>query len=262
MYGAGKNECYFKTLKESFMKKKFIVSPFILLFCFIISIAAHSQEMLIGYLSKDSFACKLEELRKEYGVNKTIPNEIELACLAVLSYYPELKNTKIIFNFGSPLSTMVSKPRMRSIFKSGYEREYKVTIRKPGTSKNGLEWSELSFNSLVGWIGHELGHINHYIHKTSAGILFTGIKYAFPGYRRRMERFTDNLVIQHGLGLALLEGTDYSINYSNARPHYKKFLTKYYLSPTEIKDLISSKSFYRVIYRTTKVVRIDAITKS
>ena len=179
-----------------------------------------------------------------------------------LSYYPELKNIEIIFQFGLPVSTMVSRPKLKSIFRSGNKREYEVIVRKPGTSKNGLEWNELSFNSLIGWIAHELGHIVHYGHKTSGGILFTGIKYGFPGYRRRMERFTDNLVIQHDLGYALFEGTDYCINYSNAKPHYKKYMEKYYLSPTEIKERISSKNFYRVNYDATKIVRIDPIAKS
>jgi len=185
-----------------------------------------------------------------------------LECLTALSYYPELKNSKIIFKFGSPVSTMVSRPKLKSIFRSGNKREYEVIVRKSGASKNGLEWNELSFNSLIGWIAHELGHIVHYSHKTSGGILFTGIKYGFPGYRRRMERFTDNLVIQHDLGYALFEGTDYCINYSNAKPHYKKYMEKYYLSPTEIKERISSKNFYRVNYDATKIVRIDPIAKS
>lgn len=244
------------------MKKRFIISPAVTLFSFLISITSHSQEIVEQYLSKDSFNTQRESLRAAFGKDKTIPTEIEIECLAALSYYPELKNTKIIFKFGSPLSTMVSRPKLKSLFRSGGEREYQVIIRKPGTSKNGLEWSELSFNAFVGWVAHELGHIVHYSHKTSAGVLCTGIKYAFPGYRRRMERFTDNLVIQHDLGYALLEGTDYSINYSKAKTQYKKYLRKFYLSPTEIKSRVASKNHYRVIYRSTKVVRVDAIAKS
>ena len=239
------------------MGKKLIINPGIAFFSFLISITGHTQEKFTEYLLKDSFIYRLEYLKNEFGTNKTIPVEIELECLAALSYYPELKNVKIIFQFGSPMSTMVSRPKLRSILRSGYEREYVITIRKPGTSKNGLEWNELSFNSVIGWIAHELGHIVHYSHKTSGGVLFTGIKYAFPGYRRRMERFTDNLVIQHDLGYALLEGTDYTINYSNAKPHYKKYMEKYYLSPAEIKKAINAKSYYKIAYNKTKLIRSD-----
>ena len=244
------------------MRKKFMVNQGIVFFCFLISIAGHSQERFVEYLLKDSFIYKLEDLKNDFGANKTIPNEIELECLTALSYYPELKNTKIVFKFGSPMSTMVSRPRLKSIFRSGNKREYQIIVRKPGTSKNGLEWSELSFNSLIGWIAHELGHIVHYSYKTSGGVLFTGIKYAFPAYRRRLERFTDNLVIQHDLGYSLLEGTDYTINYSNAKPHYKKYLQKYYLSTTEIKEAISAKSFYKIAYNKTKLTKHDHISNS
>ena len=264
MYGASKNGRCFKHLtpKLFFMRNKTIARQIAILGFFVVSLPGNSQELFAKYLSKDHFTPRLEKLRHEYGINKTIPPEIELECLTALSYYPELKNIKIIFKFGSPVSTMVSRPKLKSIFRSGNKREYQVIVRKSGASKNGLEWNELSFNSLIGWIAHELGHIVHYSHKTSGGILFTGIKYGFPGYRRRMERFTDNLVIQHDLGYALFEGTDYCINYSNAKPHYKKYMEKYYLSPTEIKERISSKNFYRVNYDATKVVRIDTIAKS
>jgi len=242
------------------MRKTFIINPGIFFFSFLISITGHSQERFVEYLLKDSFAFKHDNIKIEFGTNKTIPVEIELECLAALSYYPELKNIKIIFQFGAPLSTMVSRPKLKSIFRSGNKREYLVIIRRPGISKNGLEWSELSFNSLVGWIAHELGHIAHYRHKTSGGILFTGIKYAFPVYRRRMERFTDNLVIQHDLGYALLEGTDYTINYSNATPHYKNYIAKYYLSPKEIKEAINDKSIYKIAYNKTKMIRQDQVS--
>jgi hypothetical protein len=244
------------------MKRKLIINPLLVLFSCIVSIGSHSQEIVAGFLSKDSFNCKLKNLREEFGTDKTFPQEVELECLTALSYYPELKNIKIIFRFGSSMATMVSAPKSRSIFKSAPEREYQVTIRKKGTSKNGLEWSELNFSAFVGWIAHELGHIVHYTHKTSAGVLFTGIKYVFPGYRRRMERFTDNLVIQHDLGPALLEGTDYSINRSQAKSKYKRYLGRYYLSCGEIRERINSKDRYRVIYGATKVRRTDASSKS
>jgi hypothetical protein len=242
------------------MRNKTISRYIAILGFFVVSLPGNSQELFAKYLSKDHFTPRFEKLRDKYGINKIIPQEIELECLTALSYYPELKNIKIIFQFGSPLSTMVSRPKLKSIFRSGNKREYEVIVRKPGTSKNGLEWNELSFNSLIGWIAHELGHIVHYNHKTSGGVLFTGIKYAFPRYRRRMERFTDNLVIQHDLGYALLEGTDYCINHSDAKPHYKKYLEKYYLSPMEIREAINDKCFYKIAYNKTKLIRQDHIS--
>ena len=142
---------------------------------------------------------------------------------------------------------------MNSIFKKSSERKYIITIQKPGHPKTNFEWRSLSFNSIVGWIGHELGHIAHYSHKTGDGILFTGIKYIIPGYRRRMERFTDEVAIHHNLGFALYEGSDYVINHSSATGKYIRKLKKFYLSPEEIIERIHSQQSWVVVYKKTKM---------
>jgi hypothetical protein len=243
------------------MKKLFIINPAFICFSFLISIASHSQESFTSYLSKENYTGKIDELRKEFGINKSIPEEIELECLTALSYYPQLKNINIVFKFGKTSSTMISRPKLGSIFKSNDKREYQVIIRKQGTTKKGLEWSELSFNSLVGWIGHELAHIVHYDHKAFGGIVLMGIRYAFPQFRRRMERFTDQVAIKNNLGYSLYEGTDYSINSSNATESYKKHLKKFYLSPAEIKKYINLKNSYKINYQKLKIVDLNATVK-
>jgi hypothetical protein len=205
------------------------------------------------YLLKKNFENNLSGLRNEFGNKKIIPAELELECLVALSFYPELKNTDIEFRFGKLNFTMISKPKFKSVLKGKTERQYLIMIQRPGPSKNNLEWEELSFNAMVGWIGHELGHILHYSHKSSAGIVFTGIKYAFPGYRRKMERFTDQLAIQHNLGYALYEGVDYTINCSDATEHYKNNQKKFYLHPEEIIARIFSKQTWATIFRKTKM---------
>src|SRR6476659_3042617 len=117
------------------------------------------------YLERGNFEDDLSALRNEFGNKKIFPAEIEMECLAALSFYPELKNTDIEFRFGNLNFTMISKPRFKSILKDRTQRQYVIIIQKPGLSKNNLEWKELSFNAMVGWIGHELGHILHYSHK-------------------------------------------------------------------------------------------------
>jgi hypothetical protein len=177
------------------MRNKTISRYITILGFFVVSLPGNSQEPSAKYLTKDLFISRFEKLRDEYGINKIIPPEIELECLTALSYYPELKNIKIIFQFGSPLSTMVSRPKLKSIFRSGNKRVYQIIIRKPGISKNGLEWNELSFNSLVGWIAHELD-IGSLSWETSGGVLLYSVTVLFRVIAAA-ERFTDNLVIQH-----------------------------------------------------------------
>ena len=205
------------------------------------------------YLKRENFEKSVSELRREFGNKKIIPAEIELECLTALSFYPELKTTDIEFKFGNLNFTMVSKPKFRSILKDKTQRQYIIIIQKPGLSKNNLEWKELSFNAMVGWIGHELGHVLHYSHKSSCGVMFIGMKYAFARYRRKMERFTDQLAIQHDLGYALYEGVDYTLNYSHATEHYKNQQLKFYLQPDEIIEKINSKDAWSVLFRKTKM---------
>jgi len=205
------------------------------------------------YLKRENFEIHLAELKNEFGNKKIIPTGIELECLAALSFYPELRNTDIEFRFGQLNFTMISKPKPGTILKDRKQRQYVIIIQKPGLSRNNIEWKELSFNAMVGWIGHELGHVLHYSHKSSGGILFTGIKYAVPGYRRKMERFTDQLSIQHNLGYALYEGVDYTISSSHASEHYKNNQQKFYVHPEEIIERINSKETWSGIFRKTKM---------
>ena len=244
------------------MKKIVYINLAMLLASFIATIHTDAQNRYTQfYLKKEDFATDLPALRSEFGNKKIIPAGIELECLAALSFYPELKNTDIEFRFGNLNFTMISKPKFRSILKEKTKRQYVIIIQRPGSSKNNLEWEVLSFNAMVGWLGHELGHVLHYSHKSSGGILFIGVKYAVPGYRRKMERFTDQLAIQHKLGYALYEGVHYTINLSHASEHYKNNQQKFYLHPEEIITRIYSKETWCVIFRKTKMecrLQIDA----
>lgn len=236
------------------MKQVIYTTVILLLFSFAIRNETKAQANYEQfYLKKDDFKNNLQELRDEYGRKKVIPSELELECLAALSFYPELKNTSIEFRFANLNFTMISKPKLKSILKERTLRKYVIVIQKEGSSKNNLDWQELSFNALVGWIGHELGHILHYSHKSSGDVLFIGMKYGIPGYRRKMERFTDQLAIQHELGFALYEGVDYLLHSSRATNHYKENQEKFYLHPEEIIARIYSKEMWSAVYSKTKM---------
>jgi hypothetical protein len=234
------------------MKYAFKILLLVIL-CWLNNTQSQAQGYTDQYLQKENFIGRVEELRKNFGENKIIPIEFEIPCLAALSFYPELKHTPIEFKFGHLSSTMVSRPKMMSVFRKPSNREYTIIIQDDDNAKTSLNWSELSFNSLVGWIGHELGHILHYTHKTGGGIVFTGIKYALPGYRKKMERFTDQLAIQHNLGFALYEGIDYTINHSNASARYIRKQKKFYLQPEEIITRIFSKEQWSAVFRKTRM---------
>jgi len=196
----------------------------------------HTHEVV----AEDSLLKMKAQLLADFGKNKTFETKIELECLTALSFFPELKNTVITFKFGKPVSTMISRPEITSIFKRKSKREYLVIIRSPNTTKTGFEWTKLNYNALVGWIGHELSHIVMYQKKTNAGLLFTGIRYIFPSGRMKIEKETDVCTIWHGLGQALFDGTYYTLFKSEASENYKRKLRKYYLLPEDIIKEMSS----------------------
>ena len=230
----------------------FTVAMFLVSFAAVIETGAQTSYAPF-YLAREHFEGNLQGLRNEFGNKKIIPSEIELECLTALSFYPELKNTEIAFRFGNLNFTMISQPRLKSILYNRARRQYVITIQKQGLSRNSIDWRDLSFNAMVGWIGHELGHVLHYSHKSSGGIMFVGMKYAIPGYRRKMERFTDQLAIQHHLGYALFEGVDYTLNSSKASEHYKQSQEKFYLKPEEIIARICSTESWTSVFRKTKM---------
>lgn len=187
-----------------------------------------------NYLQRDSFAQRIAYLKTNYGMHKTIPPALELECLSALQFYPELKDVHILFRFGKASTTMSSRPTVASLLKNRKKRLYIVTVNQNGASKLGLTWNELSFNETVGWFGHELGHILHYSQKSDGGIIWMGYKYSFARYKRKMERFTDQLAIQHDLGFALYDGAEYTLNCSEATRGYKNKSKRFYLKPDEI----------------------------
>lgn len=216
------------------------------------TIPAHSQLNASNYLQRDSFAQHIAYLKANYGMNKTIPPALELECLTSLQFFPELKDVHILFRFGKASTTMSSRPTLESLMKHRKKRLYIVTVNQDGASKLGLTWNELSFNETVGWFGHELGHILHYSQKSNGGILWMGYKYSFARYKRKMERFTDQIVIQHNLGFALYDGTEYTLNCSEATKAYKNKSKRFYLKPDEILNNTYNKETKMPNFRKTK----------
>jgi hypothetical protein len=225
--------------------KKFI--PYFLLafvFSSLIYAPSHAQDNLTqNYLQRSFFDNQLPYLKEQFGNNKQIPESIEMECLVALSFYPQLKNVPISFEFGKTIATMTAQPKLSSFFKSQEKRDYKITINTTKSAKDIL--NNLSFNALVGWIGHELAHITQYMEKSNGGLLLTGMSYLIPGYRKKFERETDLIAIQHYMGFALYEGVKYTMCCSGASSSHKAYLNKYYLSPEEIISEIENLYFIK-----------------
>lgn len=191
------------------------------------------------YLKEKDFAPRAAALKKQFGKNKIITKELELECLAALSYYPELLNEHVEFRWDNSISsTMKMLPTFTS-FLFHKKLKYVVYMNKSAATTN-LNINELSFNAKVGWLGHELGHVLQCVEKSRLGVLWMGICHISDKFIAKFERETDIITIKHNLGYALYEGMHYTLNNKKVNQEYIAGLKKNYLSLDEILTCIKN----------------------
>lgn len=186
------------------------------------------------YFDKSQFQEKVEHLRKRFSNNKTIPKKVELAALVALSHYPELATERIIFKFQKISTTMKAQPKWNFLLKKKKNRQYIVYLNSETDKSTGLALEDLSFNALVGWIGHELGHLVDFTTKSNCKVVKTGTFYFSKKKKAKYERSIDLITINHGLGYALYEGMEYVYENKNMSDEYRENLIDNYLSLQEI----------------------------
>lgn len=177
--------------------------------------------------------------------NKIFPANIADEVKTALSYYPELKDTPIEFKYKTSIkkSTMQAQPALKSIFRSKEKRGYKILI----STKFHIENKEFNIEDvksevLIGWFGHELGHVVDYSDRSTLGMLIFGLKYLFSkSHLKEVERTADMIAINHGMVDYILATKDFILNNVHISPAYKQRITKLYMSPEEIMEIVNSK---------------------
>lgn len=179
-----------------------------------------------------------------YGYRKTIPEEIYFPVLETLSYYPELKNTPITFRFQKPKEHMImsAQPVFKTMFRILEERAYYVNIsRTIKLGSESLKIEDLPEEVLIGWLGHELGHLMDYKDRTVWGMIKFGINYSLSkNYVKGAERKADEYAVQHGLGDHIMKTKNYILNHAEIPVSYKEKMKKLYLSPEEIMQMVDT----------------------
>ena len=92
---------------------------------------------------------------------------------------------------------------------------------------------------LIGWLGHELGHVMDYRDRSAIDMLWFGIRYVTSNnYIREAERAADTYAVNHGLGQNIIATKDFILNHSKLSESYKSRIQDLYLSQGEIMVLI------------------------
>lgn len=201
-------------------------------------------------LSNDYFT----ELKKEFGNKKQYPPQFEKQILIALSFYPELKNTPILFRSRVRHSIAVTRPTWAGVFESLKKRHYVVTIsNSTETMLMPILFTQLSFNAQVGLIGHELGHIVQYAEKNTAQLVKYVVNNVSSKYIDRFEYHADSICIAHGLGYQLLEWSSFvrqTMNTENwCGPDYahRQKKRERYMNPSTILKQVNKDRQYGVV---------------
>ncbi|MFC7358197.1 hypothetical protein ACFQO1_10885 [Jejudonia soesokkakensis] len=174
---------------------------------------------------------------------KIIPKSIQKEALKALSYFPELADCKITFQFKDNIkkSTMQAQPTWGSFFGSRDNRAYIILIsRKIQIDKEELSIDEIPSDVMIGWLGHELGHVMDYRNRSAFGMLIFGAKYLFShAHIQEVERAADTFAILHGMGEYILKTKNFILDHASISERYKAKLRKLYMSPEEVMHLIN-----------------------
>ncbi len=170
---------------------------------------------------------------------KSILKEAEIS----LSYYPELYDTTIKFKFNDMVrkNFMQAQPSYASILKSRGNRSYVILISKEFKVENHVfTIKEIPSDVLIGWLGHELGHVMDYRARSTFNMIVFGIKYLFSNaHIQEVERTADEYAVQHGMGEYIIKTKNFILNHTSLSEKYKQHMRKFYLSPEEILELIN-----------------------
>lgn len=178
-----------------------------------------------------------------YAENKEIPDEIRQVTLEALSYFPELLDTKIDFKFKDNISgsVMQAQPKVSSLILTNKKnRNYKIKVSRFLQLEDELvPIEELPHDVLLGWIGHELGHIKDYIGRSAVNLMGFGAKYyCSSSFVTKAEITADTYAVSCGLGDKIVATKNFVLNHERLPEAYKNKIRSLYMSPGEIMSMV------------------------
>ncbi|WP_114747813.1 hypothetical protein [Pleomorphovibrio marinus] len=181
-----------------------------------------------------------------YANNKSIPDPIREVTLEALSHFPDLMDTRIDFEFKKKIggSVMQAQPRVGSlVFKGKENRAYRIKIsRYLELEDENIPIEELPHDVLLGWIGHELGHIQDYLNRSAVNLMGFGMKYyCSKSFVTEAEITADSYAVSHGLGEKIIATKNFVLNHERLPDDYKNKIRALYMSPGEILSLVEAQ---------------------
>lgn len=179
---------------------------------------------------------------ESFKVNKKIPSPIEANVLKALSFYPELQDVPISFEFKKNIrgSVMQAQPVFTSLLRQRHLRKYRINISALfKLTHSAIPIHQIPDNIMIGWIGHELGHIMDYESRSNFGMIGFGLGYLLsPGYIKKAELLADTYAVNHGLGDFIIATKRFILDHAELPQSYKDKIARLYLSPDDIVEQV------------------------
>ncbi|MDO7172340.1 hypothetical protein [Mariniflexile sp. AS56] len=180
-------------------------------------------------------------MNAQHTYPESIANEVETA----LSHYPELANVVIDFKFKNKIkkSTMQAQPNFSSVLCAKSKRTYRILISKSfRIGEMVYDTKNIPSTVLIGWLGHELGHIMDYQHRSGLNLIGFGLGYLFSEKSmKKAERSADTFAVIHGMEKYILATKNFILHEAGFSDIYINRIKRFYLSPEEIMILVKER---------------------
>ncbi|SIS71657.1 hypothetical protein [Belliella pelovolcani] len=171
-------------------------------------------------------------------IQNSIPQELNEVIIKALDFYPDMKDVKIEFVLSKNIrkSVMQAQPKFITMLGPSKNRSYIIKISRFFKLKGKVKpIQELPDDVLVGWIGHELGHIMDYLNRSNWSLLLFGVGYlTSKSFIMAAERVADTYAVDHGLGDYILATKNFILHEAGMTEKYIQKINKLYLPPEEI----------------------------
>lgn len=178
----------------------------------------------------------------QFKHNKIIPAVIEKNVLKALSFYPELKNSTIHFIFKSNIKTSVmqAQPVFTTLLRRRKNRRYRINISEQFKLINSqMPIQQIPDEVMIGWVGHELGHIVDYESRSNTQMIAFGYRYYFyPSYVKQAEMVADSFAVERGMGNYIVATKRFILDNAELPQSYKDKIRRLYLSPDIIVEQV------------------------
>ena len=138
---------------------------------------------------------------------------------------------------------MLAQPTWSGLVKPRNKRSYVILISERfKISGEEFKTVDVPKEVLIGWLGHELGHVMDYQQRGNLNLIGFGSRYVLlKEFVKHAERAADSFAVARGMSEYILKTIRFILYNSAIDDTYKARIKQYYLSPDEIMEMVKQQ---------------------